>query len=63
MSGAERDEANLFGTVGYHLPAHAVWVGGRMTVKDGALLRIDEEKTAAQSRAEIDRLLQSAAVS
>ena len=63
MSGAERDEANLFGTVGYHLPADAVWVGGRMTVKDGALLSIDEEKTARDSRAEIDRLLKAANVS
>lgn len=63
MAGAERDEANLFGTVGYHLPADAVWVGGRMTVKDGALLSIDEEKTAAQSRAEIERLLKAANVS
>ena len=63
MVGAERDEANLFGTVGYHLPADAVWVGGRMTVKDGALLNIDEDKTAAESRTEIDRLLKSAAVS
>ena len=63
MAGAERDEANLFGTVGYHLPADAVWVGGNMTVKDGALLHIDEEKTAAQSRAEIDRLLKAANVS
>ena len=63
MAGAERDEANLFGTVGYHLPADAVWVGGRMTVKDGALLSIDEEKTARDSRAEIDRLLKAANVS
>jgi len=63
MAGAERDEANLFGTVGYHLPADAVWVGGRMTVKDGALLSIDEEKTAAQSRSEIERLLKAANVS
>ena len=63
MSGAERDEANLFGTVGYHLPADAVWVGGRMTVKDGALLNIDEDQTAAASRAEIDRLLKAASVS
>lgn len=63
MSGAERDEANLFGTVGYHLPVDAVWVNGKLTVKDGALTNIDEDRTAAQSRAEIDRLLISAAVS
>ena len=48
MAGAERDEANLFGTVGYHLPADAVWVGGRMTVKDGALTRTDVD-TALQA--------------
>ena len=63
MAGAERDEANLFGTVGYHLPADAVWVGGRMTVKEGALLSIDEERIARDSRAEIDRLLKAANVS
>ena len=63
MAGAERDEANLFGTVGYHLPADAVWVGGRQTVKDGALLHIDEDKTASASRAEIDRLLNAARIS
>ncbi len=57
MTGAERDEANLFGTVGYHLPADAVWVGGRRTVKDGALLTIDEDKIAVESRAEVERLL------
>ena len=60
MAGAERDEANLFGTVGYHLPADAVWVGGKRTVRDGALTQIDEDRTAAQSRAEIDRLLKAA---
>lgn len=59
MSGAERDEANLFGTVGYHLPADFVWVNGRLTVKDGALLTIDEEAVAAASRAEVDRLLKA----
>lgn len=59
MSGAERDEANLFGTVGYHLPADFVWVNGRLTVKDGALLSMDEEAVAAASRAEIDRLLKA----
>ncbi len=60
MVGAERDEANLFGTVGWQRPADAVWVAGRQTVRDGALLLIDEEKTAAESRGEIDRLLQAA---
>ncbi len=57
MVCAERDEANLFGAVGYHRPADAVWVGGRMTVKDGALLTMDEEAVAAESRAEAERVL------
>lgn len=57
MACAERDEANLFGTVGYHRPADAVWVAGRMTVRDGALLTLDEEKVAAESRTEVERLL------
>lgn len=60
MVCAERDEANLFGTVGYHLPADAVWVNGRQTVKDGALLTIDENQIAAESRAETNRLLEAA---
>ncbi len=58
---AEIDEANLFGTVGYHLPADAVWVAGRQTVKNGALLTIDEDIISAQSRAETNRLLSAAA--
>jgi cytosine/adenosine deaminase-related metal-dependent hydrolase len=62
MTCAERDEMNLFGTVGYHLPADAVWVAGTRTVKDGALLTIDEERIAAESRTETDRLLRSANV-
>ncbi len=54
---AERDEANLFGTVGYHLPADAVWVAGKRTVQDGALLPIDEEQIAVEARTETKRLL------
>jgi len=61
MVCAERDEANLFGTVGYHLHADAVWVNGRQTVQDGVLLTIDEEQIAAESRAETNRLLSAAA--
>jgi len=61
MVCAERDEANLFGTVGYHLPADAVWIAGRKTVQDGELLTMDEESIAAESRAETNRLLNAAA--
>ena len=57
---AERDEANLFGTVGYHLPADAVWINGKKTVQDGKLLSIDETQIAAEGRAETNRLLNAA---
>lgn len=55
---AERDEENLFGTVGYHRPADYVWVNGRMTVKDGELMNIDEDALAARARKEVSRLLE-----
>ncbi len=54
---AERDEANLLGTVGYHGKADSVFVGGRMLVCDGHLLTLDEERLARESRAEVSRLL------
>ena len=59
MTCAGLDEANLFGTVGYSRPVDAVWVQGKRTVTDGALTTIDEEKIAAQSRVEVDRLLKA----
>jgi cytosine/adenosine deaminase-related metal-dependent hydrolase len=59
MVCAELDEANLFGTVGYHLPADYVWVNGKMTVECGALKNIDEARLAFESREEVARLLES----
>lgn len=56
---AERDEANLFGTVGYHLPADFVWVNGNLTVRNGELTNIDEKRLAAESRAEVARLVEN----
>ncbi len=35
LACAERDEANLFGTVGYHRPADYVWVNGRSSSTTG----------------------------
>ena len=60
LACAERDEANLFGTVGYHRPADYVWVNGKLTVKDGAVLTLDEDKLAVESRSEVKRLLEHA---
>ncbi len=58
MVCAELDEANLFGTVGYHLPADYVWVNGKMTVECGALKNVDEAHLASESREEVSRLLE-----
>lgn len=57
LACADKDEKNLFGTVGYHLPCDCVFVNGRMTVKDGKLLTVDEDRLARDARMEIERLL------
>ncbi len=54
---ASLDAANMLGTVGCQRPADYVFVGGRMTVKDGRLLTVDEEKLFRDSTAEVNRLL------
>ena len=59
LTCAEGDEKNLFGTVGYHLPADYVFVNGKMTVRDGRLLTVDEDKLAAEARTEVSRLLKN----
>lgn len=55
---AGRDAANLFGTVGYHRAADYVFVNGRLTVEDGALLRVDEARLQAGAAAAVRRLLE-----
>ncbi len=42
LAGTYLDPANLLGTVGYARPAKYVVVNGKLTVKDGNLLRVDE---------------------
>ena len=60
LACAERDEANLFGTVGYHRPADYVWVNGRLVVHNGEVLTLDEEQLACEANAEVTRLLERA---
>lgn len=55
---ADADLASLFGTVGWHLPADYVFVNGQKTVEDGRLLRVNEERLAADARTEVARLLE-----
>ncbi|MDD3919919.1 MAG: 8-oxoguanine deaminase [Eubacteriales bacterium] len=57
LAGAEQDPACLFGTVGYHKPVEYCVVNGKVTVEHGALTAIVEEKTLADSRAAVWRLL------
>lgn len=49
MAGTREDPANLLGTVGYARPAKYVVVNGKVVVKDGALLGIDEEKVTRRA--------------
>ena len=54
---ADEDVKNLFGTVGYHLPADLVYINGKKTVENGRVLTVDEDALAARARAEVKRLL------
>ena len=54
---AELDPKDLFGNVGYHKPCDYVFVNGRLTVRAGRLLGVDEERLYREGRREIDRLL------
>ena len=57
---ADADEKNLFGTVGWHLPADYVFVNGKKVVQDGRILTYDEQVVAEESRREVRRLLDHA---
>lgn len=51
------DPKNLFGNVGYHKPCDMVFVNGRMTVRNGTILGLDEKKLIADSQNELKRFL------
>ena len=53
------DPKNLFGNVGYHKPCDLVFVNGRLTVKDGQVLGIDEEKLVSDGQRELKRFLKN----
>ena len=57
---ADADVQNLFGTVGWHMPADYVFVNGKKVVENGTLLTIDEAAVAREARAEVSRLLADA---
>lgn len=53
------DPKNLFGNVGYHKPCDMVFVNGRLTVRDGEVLGVDEQKLIADGRRELKRFLRN----
>lgn len=59
MLCADRDAADLFGTVGWHLPADLVYVNGRKTVENGRLLTVDEDRLLRDGKAAVARLLEA----
>ena len=54
---AELDPKDLFGNVGYHKPCDLVFVDGKLTVGEGRLLRVDEDRLYREGRKEVERLL------
>lgn len=54
---AALDPKTLFGHVGYHRPCDMVFVNGRLRVKDGEILGVDEHALWERSEKEIRRLL------
>lgn len=51
MAGTREDPANLLATVGYARPAKHVVVNGKVAVRDGVLLGIDEETVTRKADA------------
>jgi len=60
--GANSDPGSLLGTVGYARPAKLVMVNGKIVVRDGELLTIDERRTAEQANAKVRQLLEKGGV-
>ena len=57
LLGTHLDPKSVFGTAGLHRPVDYVMVDGKITVKDGELTSIDEDKLYRDSRANIDQIL------
>lgn len=60
LVGADRDVQALLGTVGFKGPVDYTVVNGRVVVREGRLLGIDEEKTVRQARQVLNRYLAEA---
>ncbi len=60
LAGTQLDPANLLGTVGYARPAKCVVINGRVTVRDGQLLGVDEARITHQANQLVADLLRRA---
>ncbi len=59
LLGTHLDPKNVFGTVGLHRPVDCVVVAGKITVRDGRLTTIDEERLYRDGRANIEKILET----
>lgn len=57
MVGVLEDPKSLFGTVGYGKPVDYTIVNGEVVVRDGKLVKIDEDKVAEKAQSLVDDLL------
>lgn len=57
LAGATYDPKNLFGTVGLRSAVDYTIVGGKITVENGHLTRVDENTVAEQARKICDNYL------
>ena len=51
LVGCDSDAASVLGTVGVRGPVDCTVVHGRVTVRQGRLVTVDEEKVAAEANA------------
>ena len=58
--GADLDPANFLGTVGYHKPAKAVVINGKVVSEEGRLLGIDEEALVPLAKKKLAAMLKEA---
>jgi len=54
---AVTDPTSLFGSVGYHKPCDLVFVNGKLTVLNGAVIHLDEDALLRLSQTELRRFL------
>ena len=57
MVGVLEDPKSLFGTVGYHRPVDYTMINGEVVVREGKLVKIDEDVVVDKAQGLVERLL------